>query len=332
MAPRHIYSKEQLEKYFIRISLPEKRRVYDVSTLSDCDKLEFLELLQKHQLCKVPWENITQHYSWHRVINVRPNHLFQKIVNNAGVGGYCMEANFFFHLILFNLRFDCYIAGSRIWHADTESYGGWTHLVNIVSIARIKYLLDGGMGPNGPQKPVPIRSGVLMDHITPAQMQLDHEAIAQNLDKSQRVWVLKHRYDKSLPLAPIYCFTDMEFIPADIVSMNFEPMLNPKSFFTHKVACVRFTTDKEADEGDGPGSPGEEAMTGEIDGSLSLFNNVIKWRRHGKKALEIRMKNEDERVAVLKRYFGISITDEDRDSIRGAAAELVDSEFGGAPG
>jgi arylamine N-acetyltransferase len=170
---RHIFTKDQLDQYFTRLSIPPPKRIYDVRSLSDTNKLTFLSLLQKHQLCKVPWENIAQHYSFHHVINIRPNHLFRKIVHNPGVGGYCFEANFFFHLILWNLGVDCYMAGSRIWRAEKGRYGGWTHTVNIVTIAGTKYLLDGGVGPQGPHIPVPLKPGVLLSQVEPAQMQLD---------------------------------------------------------------------------------------------------------------------------------------------------------------
>lgn len=322
MNVRHVYTKEQLTQYFDRICMPERKRIYNVSTVSDKDKLDFLNLLQKHQLVKVPWENLSQHYSWHRMINVRPTFLFKKIVNRPGVGGYCFEANYFFHLILFNLGFDAYMAGSRIYHADTKLYGGWTHVVNIVTVGGKKYLLDGGMGPNGPHRIMQVQTGVTVPQVSPAQMRLDYEPIAQTLDRSQKLWVFKHRFDESMEMLPVYCFTDMEFLPEDVESMNFEPMLNKRTFFTHKVVCVRFTTDAENDDGEGPGSPGEQALEGEIDGTLSLNHHILKWRRHGKKVVELALRTEEERLAALKRYFGIGFELEDTEVMFGTAAQL----------
>lgn len=128
MAKRHVYNKEELDLYFDRVCVPKSRRIYDVSSISDEDRLSFLNLLQKHHLVKVPWENLTQHYSWHTTINVKPKHLFKKIVSNPGTGGYCMEVNYFFHLILYSLGFVVYMSGSRIYHQHTGFYGGWTHV------------------------------------------------------------------------------------------------------------------------------------------------------------------------------------------------------------
>ena len=159
MAQRHSYSRDELDGYFDRICMPKSRRVYDVRSLSDNEQLDFLKLLQKHHLVKVPWENLTQHYSWHRVVNVMPKHLYRKIVNDPGRGGYCMEVNYFYHLILFSLQFDVYMVGSRIYRSNIGRYGGWTHVVNLVTIAGKRYLLDGGFGGQGPSGPVLVEHG-----------------------------------------------------------------------------------------------------------------------------------------------------------------------------
>ena len=322
MAQRHTYTRDELEQYFDRICMPKEKRVFDVANLPDHQRLAFLHLLQKHHLVKVPWENLTQHYSWHRVINVKPKHLFRKIVNQPGRGGYCMEANYFFHLVLFSLGFDVYMAGSRIYHPDTVRYGGWSHCVNIVTIAGVKYLLDGGFGGNGPSRPVPLQHGEVLTQILPNQMRVMHEPITQNLDRSQEVWIFEHRYHENAEWVPMYCFTDMEFIPEDIEYMNFEPWLNPQTFFTHKVVAVRFTTNKEQIGEHGPGSPSEEALEGEIDGSLTINHYTLKWRRHGEKKLEIVFKTEADRLQALEKYFGITFNGEDREAIYGTAAQI----------
>lgn len=123
-----------------------------------------------------------------------------------------------------------------------------------------------------------------------------------------------------------YNFIDIEFTPADVASMNFAPWLNPRSFFTHKVVAVRFTTDREVD-GDaddaGPGSPDAEACGGEIDGALTLYHNWLKWRRNGKVVREIHFTTEAMRLAALRKYFGIVLAPEDREAIAGSAAEIV---------
>ncbi|KAK0937992.1 hypothetical protein LTR29_010440 [Friedmanniomyces endolithicus] len=319
IAGRHRYTPNQLHQYFDRISLPTRHRTPDVSHLSPTDKLAYLNLLQKYQLAKVPWENLTQHYSWHRTINVHPAHLFTKIVLSPGRGGYCMEANHFFHTVLLSLGFDVYMAGARI-HRGEGMYGGWTHVVNLVTIDVTKYLLDGGFGPQGPSRPLAVREGEVGRQVAPAEMRVVFEAIPQMLDRTQRVWIYQHRYEEGKEWVPMYCFTELEFIETDVVAMNFAPWLNPQTFFTHKVVAVRFTTDRESDEC--PGSPGEEALEGEIDGSLTLNQSVLKWRRRGRKVMEVQFSTDEERQAALEEYFGIVLAEEDRQVIKGTAAEV----------
>lgn len=314
MSKRHNFNRNDLTLYFDRICLPIAKRIYDVRSLSDEDQLAFLALLQKHQLAKVPWENLTQHYSWHRTVTLRPSLLFDKIVRHPGRGGYCMEANYFYHLILYSLGFDVYMAGSRIYKVD--HYGGWTHVVNIVTVGGERYLLDGGFGGQGPPRPMRLEHGKVEAQIAPAEMRLLHQNIEQNLNRHQKVWIYEYRYDGNSEWSPMYCFTDLEFTPDDIESMNFAPSMSRHTFFTHKVVASRFTTSKEIDRGDDlPGSPGEAEIEGEIDGSMTINHDNLKWRRRGEKVVHFEFKTDDERVSALRKYFRITLAEEDREAI-----------------
>lgn len=197
MATRPRYTPAELERYFERICLPTSKRIADVSSLaSPAAQLAFLTLLCRHQACKVPWENLTQHYSWHRIVDTRPAPLFRKIVPHAGRGGYCMEANSFFHTVLLSLGYRVYLAGSRIYRPATETYGGLTHCVNIVVLDDgIKYMVDFGFGSQGPTQPIPLVHDAPMEQVAPAEMRLLHQAISQNVDQTQKVWIYQQRYN-----------------------------------------------------------------------------------------------------------------------------------------
>ena len=214
------------------------------------------------------------------------------------------------------------MGGSRIFRAQTNRYGGWTHVINIVTIAHKKYLLDGGFGGQGPSRPVPLDHGAESIQISPAQMRLMYEPIPNNLDQSQKVWVYQHRHDENSPWIPMYCFVDFEFTPEDVESMNFAPSKNPHSFFTHKVVAVRFTTENEVEGADGPGSPEEAALEGEIDGSITINHDTLKWRRHGKKVVTIPFETDQERVDAIRKYYGISLAEEDREAIMNTMAQI----------
>ena len=191
---RHLFTQSELESYFNRISFPKDSRIYNVSHLSEPEKLTFLTLLQSYQLVAVPWENVTQHYSWHRVVHISPRHLFRKIVDNPGRGGYCMEVNYFFHHILYSLGFDTYMCGSRIFNTGSGKFGGWTHVVNLVRIGGKKYLCDGGYGAAGPTGPLVLEDGLVQGQVAPAESRLVWEGMEENLNEGMRVWKYQHRF------------------------------------------------------------------------------------------------------------------------------------------
>ena len=233
-----------------------------------------------------------------------------------------MSVNMFYHLILLSLGVDVYMAGSRIYHPATDRYGGWTHVVNLISIGGKRYLADGGFGGQGPTSLLALEPGVEHVQISPAQMRVMYDNIPNHVDKSQRVWIYQYRYNETSQWEPMYCFVDTEFTPEDIESMNYAPSSSRYTFFTHKVVANRFSTDKEVESVDGPGGPDEEALTGEIDGAITINHDVLKWRRHGKKIVVKPFKTDDERVAALKSYFGITLAKEDREAIQNTMAMI----------
>ncbi|KAK7753396.1 hypothetical protein SLS62_004686 [Diatrype stigma] len=374
MAGRPRYTPDELGQYFDRIGLPRQHRALSVQAppLRDHNdlRLAHLALLLKHHLVRVPFENLTQHYSWHGVVDVSPRHVFRKIVlghghgHGSNRGGYCMEANSLFHTVLLSLGYDVYIAGARIYDATSQRYGGFTHCVNIVTIAGARYMVDVGFGANGPTRPVPLRSAaagagagaeaesavgehLVIPQIAPASVRLLHEPIPQQTNQGCRVWIYQHRIDARADWVPMYCFVDFEFLLEDIRGMNLSPWRSPHSWFTRKIVTVRFTTDREvlllppssAEEiGDAGGggwlakggatsTGGDEGavVEGEIDGAIILFEGTLKWRRGGETKLEIQFKSEGERLEALERCFGIVFDEEDRDAIRGTVSEISDT-------
>ncbi|KAK4551889.1 hypothetical protein LTR86_010790 [Recurvomyces mirabilis] len=237
-----------------------------------------------------------------------------------------MEVNLFFHHILLTLGYDVYLVGARVYKAATKTYGGWTHVVNLATIAEKKYMLDGGFGGNGPTGPVLLAHNAAAPQIAPSEMRLMHEPIPQCLDRGQKVWIYQYRNDYKTK----WCFTETKFLLEDVESMNFAPMRNPQTLFTHKVLCCRFTTANEAlNDGRGgpdspplPGSPGEFSMEGEIDGKITVYHDVLKWWRRGEKLVEIKFPNEAKKVLALRMYFGILISEDEERAILGSAAAV----------
>lgn len=323
MAGRPTFSGAQLNEYFDRIRLPTRYRQLCVTGLSGQEQLAYLARLKSHHLVAIPFENLTLHYSWHRVVDVDPQHLFTKVVQQPGRGGYCMEVNSLLHIVLLSLGFSVFMVGSRVYDQELRKYDGFTHCVNIVTISGAQYMVDVGFGANGPSEPIKLEAGAVRKHIAPASMRLQYESIPQNLNQTCKLWIYQHRFSESAPWVPIYCFVDFEFLLDDIRCMNLAPWRSPSSFFTQKVVIARFTAAGEADGGSKvPESHNHDTLDVEIDGTVSIDHDKLKWRRNGVTVVEKQFKNDAERVQALAQYFGITLQKQDRDAIGGTVAEV----------
>ena len=100
-----MFSQGQISRYFEHISFENARHA--------SGSLQYLQELQKRHLAKVPFESLSLHYSRHRLLSLDPQDLFQKIVVR-GMGGYCMENNGFFGVVLRTLGFTIFNAGGRV--------------------------------------------------------------------------------------------------------------------------------------------------------------------------------------------------------------------------
>jgi len=115
---------QQTTQYLDRLQISGEQRIDHVATLKPEDALRYLTLLQRHHLTEIPFENLALHYSPHRQISLHPEALFQKIItDNNGRGGYCMENNGLFGMLLRSLGYKLFSAGARVF--DDEKWTGW---------------------------------------------------------------------------------------------------------------------------------------------------------------------------------------------------------------
>lgn len=81
--------------------------------------------------------------------------VFEKVVRR-GRGGYCFELNGLMTAALRALGFECQQRAARVVLGPEPS--GFTHLVNLVSIAGAEYLVDVGFGRDSLRAPLPLSS------------------------------------------------------------------------------------------------------------------------------------------------------------------------------
>ena len=222
-----------------------------------------------------------------------------------------MENNCFFGTVLRTLGFTVHSAGARVCHAANgmggDDYAGWSHMVNIVTLTDgKKYMLDVGFGNNGPIRPLLLDP---QDHslegIKPAEMRLVYQNIFENSDQEQRLWVYQHRYDPQSEWAPMYCFTELEFLPQDYEIMNFWTSQSRKSWFTTTVVAVIMMMEEE-----------------EVTGTMTLIGGEVKRRQEGRTDHMRMCEKEEDRVTVLKQWFGVVLREDEKAGIRGLITEL----------
>ncbi|TID14511.1 arylamine N-acetyltransferase 1 [Venturia nashicola] len=301
------YSKEEITQYYHRIRIPESLRIYDVSELSPKAALSYLKELQKHHLVSVPFENISLHYSPSRTVILHPEQLFRKIVH-GGRGGYCMELNAVFGLLLRSLRYNLYPTGARVH--DGREFGGWDHMLNLVTIGDSRYVIDVGFGsnyvPTAPLRLIHDAAGV--PNVSPASIRLIYKNIDGSQNAYQKIWVFQHRTSDTAEFKDMYCFTDTEFRPRDFEMMNFWTSRSPKVIFTQRLICNKLIL-------------GDGEKEKEIVGTLTLMGELK--RRVGAKGEVVKeFKSEEERIQALSEEFGITLSEVEKEAIKNTANEI----------
>lgn len=183
-------------------------------------------------------------------------------------------------------------------------------MVNLVSVDGQRYLVDVGFGAHGPMQPAPLVSGTEFSTISPVRGKLEYRNLSQHTDPSQRVWVYSTLGDPQAEWIERYCFTETEFFAEDFTVMNLSTMTLPTSYFVQTVLAMRAITDVAGDT---------------VVGIWTLHKNELKQRLGDKVVTSEMLKNEEQRVGALAKYFGIVLKQREIDAIKGLASELRES-------
>jgi arylamine N-acetyltransferase len=124
------YTSTQVDQYLARIGFPiDKWPKVTLANASTEAGLTYLTKLQKYQISKVPFENLSLHYSKFPGLSLDKEDIFEKIVAKRK-GGYCMELNYLFATILKTLGYEVIQTGARVYNPWNYSPpwgepGGW---------------------------------------------------------------------------------------------------------------------------------------------------------------------------------------------------------------
>jgi arylamine N-acetyltransferase len=123
------------------------------------------------------------------------------------------------------------------------------------------------------------------------------------------MWVYSYRENDEAEWVNAYAFTEMEFFAEDFEVMNLSTMTLRQSFFVQSLFCVKMVLDNEG-EGNKPV------------GWLVLHGDKVTKKVGGKTKVLEELKTEEERVAALKKWFGIELSGVERMGIRELPTEL----------
>jgi arylamine N-acetyltransferase len=176
-------------------------------------------------------------------------------------------------------------------------------------------MIDVGFGGDGATKAVPLVDGHITRNLGTQDIRLVRDFIRTQTaldDQSRKLWIYQYRNGPDKPWNSYYCFPDLEFMLADFRVMNWFTSTCPEVFQTFTMLVIKFLRRENKEV------PGDM----EIYGKRMLVNGTIKENLGGRTEVVQECKTEAERVEALKRWFGITVTDEEKLAIRGHATEL----------
>ena len=312
LSQRPTYTRSQLSQWLALINQAQSPiTLEDLEAGIKLDPFEALKMIQLWQLAAVPFGNLVLHYSPHHTISLDTETLFTKIVERR-LGGYCMENNTFFATVLRSLGYDLYTTGARVsyavdqGHKDPQGYGGWSHMLNIITIHGRKYMVDVGFGTSGATQPVQLTDGETVQNVPTSRGRLVYEPIIP-LTSSQKWWVFQVQSSPESPWISQYCFSELEFLPQDFVVMSYHTGQSRTSWFTQRLVLTKIILDEE--------------RTRPV-GNLTLSSNELRQRLHGKSDTMVTCKKEEERIHLLEKHFDVKLRLDEISGIQGLSSEI----------
>jgi arylamine N-acetyltransferase len=181
--------------------------------------LDTLRRLIAGHLYAIPFENLSLHYASKGSITLDRQTVFDKFVTQRK-GGYCMEQNLCFAMLLQSLKYDFYTIGARVYQGKERGYGGFNHMAIILTLDNLEYLVDVGFGGFGLTAPLPIFDGQkIIETRIEGVLPEEHRVTLGELKgarKGHKSWLFQSRRNQRGDWETAYAFEkDVAFFPAD---------------------------------------------------------------------------------------------------------------------
>lgn len=180
-------------------------------------------------------------------------------------------------------------------------------MINIVTIANKRYLVDVGFGGSGaPTHPLPLVSDQPSGNMGSQSIRLLLSNISDNTQKDQQLWCYQFCHGESRSWIDGYSFPETEFLPQDFKMMSFFTSTSKTSWFTYRVLCVKHLMENE-----------------ELVGEIKLYENEVRRRVRGQSELVATLTTEEERVRALEKYLGVKLSEPEISGIEGMITQLL---------
>lgn len=180
-------------------------------------------------------------------------------------------------------------------------------------------MIDVGFGGDGATRPVRLVEDQPQQNLGTQEIRLIKDHIPSQADRrpETKLWIYQYRNNIDKPWNSFYAFAEIEAMEADFGIMNWFTSSNPISPQLGEVLAVKFLR-RPKDDGSGDQ---------EIYGKRLLVNELVKANLGGRTEVVQHCVSENERIEALKLWFGIILTQEERDGIRGWRTELKKSSL-----
>lgn len=189
---------------------------------------------------------------------------------------------------------------------------------------------DVGFGGDGPTSPLalsanPNQEPEAVTNLGSQDVRLRRGVFPETVrEEANQVWFYEYRNGKASAWNTYYAFGESEASHWDLQCANFWVVTHPDSFQRKQILSVKFIrggiggTETSLEKGRNGEAPGEVAVVGKI----MLADDVIKRNMGGKTETLKHCGTELERTKALEVYFGIYLTEEEKQGIEGFETEL----------
>ncbi|EJU04823.1 cysteine proteinase, partial [Dacryopinax primogenitus] len=269
-----------------------------------------------------PYENTDMHYRPEYLMRVKPEEAYERQVL-PGQGGWCCAQNTLCLGMLRALGYPAYAGAGRVnrflsAEIDTPAeYKPLCHMVLFVNPEGMEtHVVDVGFGGGGLTRPLELREGAEVPGASGERIRLRRSLVPGAVRQAQDACVLSaKRMDKD-HWKDLYHFSETEMTLMDMVVLSYSNCAMPGvGSFWYDVVAFFFKIE--------PGT--EEQPEGSEMYRVILTGGKVWEDRKGEKKLIRACESEEDRVQVLKEYFGLTVELEDIRWIQGRAAALANA-------